>query len=375
MITNKTGLVLSFSLVLGLQGCSPESAGPPSGPVWNVVDVQINLEDGFSVLLYHDMEGLSGQDDPNSFRYSEPEYLESGRDFLVADVNAVAAGLFDGGVTEVFIVDGHGSGNRSPDLDYDKLDPRIQPISREETFDAYTGLVDGSNYDAVGVVGMHAKTGSGGFASHTYTLGIGLELNGQSITETEFVALSWGRIGVPVIFASGDDKLQGDLQTMPWLKYARVKNATSASTADLLPLEEARKILTSQAKLAAESVLESKYLDLRLPVLGTVRVAPPADLALLENVPGIEYENNGVSFSAGSLMEFYDGARALIGVARQSYTGVLFENLRQHEDAGEIFPAYVDSLFLRWLDTESGDYTAPEPPSPPDDGRRHHGYN
>ncbi len=74
-------------------------------------------------------------------------------------------------------------------------------------------------------------------------------------------------------------------------------------------------------------------------------------------------------------MEFYDGARALIGVARKSYTGVLLENLRQHADAGEIYSAYVDSLFLRWWDTESGEYTAPEPPSPPDDGRLYHGHN
>ena len=76
------------------------------------------------------------------------------------------------------------------------------------------------------VVGMHAKTGSGGFASHTFTLGIDLLINGQSITETELVALSWGRVGVPVIFASGDDRLAGDLETMPWIEYVTVKEAT-----------------------------------------------------------------------------------------------------------------------------------------------------
>lgn len=38
----------------------------------------------------------------------------------------------------------------------------------------------------------------------------------RSITETELIALSWGRVGVPVIFASGDDRLAADLATMPW---------------------------------------------------------------------------------------------------------------------------------------------------------------
>lgn len=357
------------------EGVNPSPNESPAGAPWTVVDASINLEDGFKVLLYHDMEGLSGQDNADSFRASEPEYSDYGRDLLVSDVNAVAAGLFEGGATEVHIVDGHGSGNRAPDLDYDQLDPRVQPVSREEAFDAYTGLVDGSDYDAVGVVGMHAKTGSEGFASHTYTLGIGLELNGQSITETEFVALSWGRADVPVIFASGDDRLESDLATMPWIKYARVKNATSASTVELIPVDEARATLTSQARVAAEQATEAKVLSLNLPVRGTVRVAPPANLSIMENVPGIDYENNGVSFTAHSLMEFYDGARALIGIARTAYPNVLFENLRAREDASEIFGAYRDALFDRWLDTESGRYEAPVPGAPAGDERPHHGYN
>jgi len=367
--------VVLVTFVSACNGVETTTTEVPTGAPWHVVDVEMNQEDGFKVLLYHDMEGLSGQDDANSFRASEPEYSEYGRDLLVADVNAVAAGLFEGGATEVHIVDGHGSGNRAPDLDYDQLDPRVQPVSRDEAFDAYTGLVDGSDYDAIGVVGMHAKTGSEGFASHTYTLGIGLELNGQSITETEFVALSWGRAGVPVIFASGDDKLEGDLVTMPWIKYARVKNATSASTVELIPVDEARAELTSQARAAAEDASQAKVLSLNLPVRGTVRVAPPADLSLLEDVPGIDFENNGVSFTAESLMDFYDGARALIGVARTAYPNVLFESLRAREDAPEIFGAYSDALFDRWLDTESGRYETPVPGGAAADERRHHGYN
>ena len=352
--------------------CSTPTEEWPSGAPWTVVDASPDLENGLTILLYHDMEGLSGQNDPNSFSSRNPEYSEYGRDLLVADVNAVAAGLFAGGATEVHIVDGHGSGNQAPDLDYDQLDPRVQPISRDEIFDAYTGLVEGSDYDAVGVVGMHAKTGSFGFASHTFTLGIGLELNGQSITETELVALSWGRIGVPVIFASGDDKLEADLLTMPWIKYAKVKNATSASTADLIPVDEARATLTAQARSAAETVAGAKYLSLNLPVMGAVRAAPPANLSALDGVPGIHYEDQHVSFVADSFMEFYDGSLGLIGVAT-GYRGVLFETVFTRDDGLEIRDAFVDALFQRWYDTESGLYERPEPLAPAD--RVHHGYN
>ena len=165
------------------------------------------------MLVLHDMEGLSGEDDPDQFRFGKPAYPR-GQELLVGDVNAVIEGLFAGGATEVQVVDGHGSGNPEPDVRTDLLDPRATQVFRDQAFDAYFDLPETAQFDAVAVVGMHAKTGSRGFASHTFTLGIELQVNGQSITETELVALSWGRFGTPVIFASGDDRLAADLETM-----------------------------------------------------------------------------------------------------------------------------------------------------------------
>ncbi len=51
----------------------------------------------------------------------------------------------------------------------------------------YVDLVAPEVHDAVVAVGMHAKTGSRGFASHTDTLGIEFLINGQTITESELV--------------------------------------------------------------------------------------------------------------------------------------------------------------------------------------------
>ncbi|HET7275620.1 MAG TPA: M55 family metallopeptidase [Longimicrobiaceae bacterium] len=170
------------------------------------------------VLVYHDMEGLSGQDDWRSFIYSHSEQYAHGQEMLVADVNAVIDGLFAGGADEVHVVDAHGSGNPRPDILQDRLDPRAEQIFRDEPFRQYVDLVEPGVYDAIAAVGMHAKTGSGGFASHTYTLGMEIVMNEMPLTETELIGYSWGRAGVPVIFASGDDRLAQDLQTMPWLR-------------------------------------------------------------------------------------------------------------------------------------------------------------
>jgi len=66
-------------------------------------------------------------------------------------------------------------------------------------------------------VAMHSKTGGGGFAEHTVNLGTDWILNGMSINESELLACSWGRIGIPLILVSGDDKLAEQLAWMNWL--------------------------------------------------------------------------------------------------------------------------------------------------------------
>ena len=58
----------------------------------------------------------------------------------------------------VQVVDGHGSGSPEPDIILDRLDPRAEMYSRPEPFEAYVDLVGFTDFDAIAVVGMHAKT-------------------------------------------------------------------------------------------------------------------------------------------------------------------------------------------------------------------------
>lgn len=364
MTTYRRGVALAL-LVLGCQ--SPTGDGVP----WRL-EPAAEVAAGPRILVLHDMEGLSGQDDPDSFRFGKPEYA-LGQELLAADVNAVIAGLFDGGAAEVHVVDGHGSGNPDPDIRSDLLDPRATQVFRQESFDTYFDLVAPGVYDGVAVVGMHAKTGSGGFASHTFTLGIEFRLNGQAITETELVALSWGRVGVPVVFASGDDVLQADLRTMPWIEYVAVKQATSASTVVLRPVEEARAELTAAATRAVQNLSSARVMVIDPPMQATLKAVPPASLAVLRGVPGLAYDENSVTFTAGDLREAYDGLVSLVGVARVGYDGLLRERLRGRPDGAAILTGYSDALFERWLDHESGRWRPSASSSPPTTGR-YHGY-
>lgn len=329
--------------------------------------------DGARILVYHDMEGLSGQGDPDTFRFTHPELYVEGRELLTSDVNAVIAGLFDGGAAVVHVVDGHGSGNPEPDLLLDDLDPRAEMLFRDEPFDAYVDLVEPDLYDAIAVVGMHAKTSSEGFASHTYTLGIDIIMNGMHLTETEIVAYSWGRVGVPLILASGDDRLGADLSTMPWIEFVEVKTATSASTADPRPVDEARADLQEGARQAMERRDQARVMRLGEPVEAAVRAVPPADLGVLDGVPGLRYTDGRVDFEAADFREAYDGATTLVNVARTGYEAVLVETVRSHPDGAELMRTYSDNLFARWLDIESGRWEAPPSPEPRDN-LRHFGF-
>lgn len=346
---------------------------PLGGEPWEVVETHPDITDGIRVLVLHDMEGLSGQDDWRSFSYGEEEYPR-GQELLAADVNAVIDGLFAGGATEVHVVDGHGSGNPEPDVRADLLDERATQVLRDEAFDTYFDLVAPDAYDAVAVVGMHAKTGSGGFASHTFTLGIEFRINGQSITETELVGLSWGRADVPVIFASGDDRLANDLQTMPWIEFVTVKKATSASTAEPRPVDEARSELRERAQRAVANLASAKVMKVNTPVVATLHAVPPASLALMDGFPGIDYEDNSVTFATDDLADAYDGLVAIVGVASRSYSGVLIEQLRARPDGEEILGAYGVALFERWLDVESRRWSAPERTTADTSGLKYHGY-
>jgi D-amino peptidase len=317
------------------------------------------------VLIYHDMEGLTGQSDPNTFRFAHPDRYEVGRAYLTGDVNAVISGLLEGGADEVHVVDGHGSGNPEPDLLLDQLDPRARLLRRDSLFDAYVDLVENGVYDAIAVVGMHAKTGSGGFASHTYTLGIDFVLNGMAVTETEIIGYSWGRVGVPVVFASGDDRLALDLaEAMPWLEFVTVKTANSASSATPRPVADARADLARGARRAMERRGEARAMRLTQPISAQLHAVPPADLSMMAAVPGIDYEDQRVTFESPDFRSAYDGLVGLVAVARAGYASVLSETARAM--AGPVFDrTYSDALFDRWLDFESGRWEPPPPSGHP----------
>jgi len=363
------GQVAIVVFLLGAEGAcersAPESPAARPGSSGRTLGPAAPDRDGvLKVLVYHDMEGLAGQSDWRTFEYRHREFYLRGQEMLVADVNAVIDGLFVGGAKVVHVVDAHGSGNPEPDILLDRLDPRAQLVLRDKPFRPYVDLVEKDAYDAVAVVGMHAKTGSRGFASHTFTLGMDIIFNEQSITETELIGYSWGRVGVPVIFGSGDDRLAHDLETMPWIKFVTVKKATSASTAEPRPVEEVHREMREAARRALAERDQTQVMQLTPPIRAALRVVPPASLELLKGVPGIDYREERVTFNARDLLEAYDGVVALIDVASVGYHQVLEETVRSQPGAQALRWEFEERLMNRWMDYESGRWSPSRPEAP-----------
>jgi D-amino peptidase len=332
-----------------------------------------NMDGITKILVYYDMEGISGQNDMRSLSFGNEEY-EQAREWLTNDVNAVIEGLFAGGADEVHVVDAHGSGNPDPDILVDKMDERAQLVSKDNPFDAYTALTEEGIFDAVAVVCMHSKTGGRGFAAHTYTIGMDWILNDMSINETEIIAYSWGRANVPVIFASGDDKLQEQLEWMDWLEYVSVKIAKGAGDADLIPFDEVHQNMREAAKRAVENLPNSKAIHLTKPIKAQLRAVYPARLDQLEGVPGIDYKDQTVTFSAETFQEAYDGITAFVGVATRGYVRLLGDVIDTHDNARKIYTEYGEKIDATWVEVESGLWKPPAKPEKKAAKRKYFGY-
>jgi len=330
-------------------------------------------EDGIiRILVYYDMEGTSGMNDIRQILYGNKEY-DAARDWLTDDVNATIDGLFAGGADEVHVVDAHGSGNPEPDVLLDRLDSRAEMIFREERFRPYADLAEKSVYDAVAVVCMHSRRGGGGFAAHSVTIGMEWILNDMSITESEIIAYYFGTINVPVIFATGDDKLEEQLEWMDWLEYVRVKKAKGPEDAELMPFETVHAEMRSDAKRAVENIATSKAVHLTLPIKAQLRASHPASLSQLKGVPGIDYADQTVTFEANDYKEAYDGMSALMGVATQGYSDLMMRAVQTQDNGSEIFNEFRDALIKAWMDVEAGRWKPPAAPKSSDPKKKYFG--
>jgi D-amino peptidase len=278
----------------GSAGAAAQAPGePPAGWAWNAI---APASSSIRVLLIYDMEGLVGVDRYEMTSCSYPDDYRAGQSHLAADVNAVVAGLVDAGARYIGVLDRHGSGcDDVPDLPTALLDPRATMLWPA------AGEVLDEEWDAVVLVGMHTAPGSDGFLEHTGSFGYARVVNGVSIMEPEQFALGVSRRGVPVIFASGDDRLERDFAArMPWVVFSVTKRALDRTTVVLRTVAEARADLRRDAATALRQRGEARTLSLVPPFEGAYRAVWPQSLAPLAALPGIDLTSGEIRVTASS---------------------------------------------------------------------------
>ena len=162
------------------------------------------------IMLMTDLEGVAGVLNFKEWCSPGAAYYTKAKRLLTEEANACIDGFFAAGATEVRVVDGHGPGAVDPEL----LDERatlqrgaatpVWPFTLDETFDGYA------------CVGQHAKsrtpwshiTHTGSFSTYE------MSVNGISIGEFGEMAFAAAELGVPVIFAAGEEAFAREAEAL-----------------------------------------------------------------------------------------------------------------------------------------------------------------
>lgn len=271
---------------------------------------------GPRVFVSADMEGIWGVVHAEQTSATSPEY-GAARRWMVEDVNAVVAGLFDAGAGEVIVNDSHGS---MRNIVADALSPKASLISgTPKPLSMMQGIDD--KFDAVVFVGYHARAGTApAVLDHTISGGTirAIRVNGQELPELGLNAAIAGYYKVPVILLTGDTETCSQAKTIlgDGLVTAAVKEATGRAAARMFPAEEARARLKEAAREALAKRKAIQPFRIAGPYTFDVEFhnSGQAELPLL--LPGVKRTAaRSVSFQATDYIEGFKLLRAVIALA------------------------------------------------------------
>jgi D-amino peptidase len=261
------------------------------------------------------MEGISGVATRRETATGWPPGMGKGDDherarvWMTADANAAIGGAFDGGATEVVVVDAH---DGMLNLLWDALDPRAELIRGYEN--RPHGMIQGVDLgcDAAFFVGYHARAADGrGVLSHTFTGPDTLwdiRLNGEQASEARFNAALAGEQGVPVALVTGDDVICEETRDwLPQVEIAVVKYALDRFTARCLPQATALERIRAAACRAAQRSGELQPYRVTTPVQLEMVFSDSSMAAAVARIPRAERSaDRAINYSAPSVQEAYD---------------------------------------------------------------------
>ncbi len=232
-----------------------------------------------TVYLFVDMEGISGI---TSAEQTTGALHEEGGRLMADDINACVAGCFAAGATDVVVKDGHWKG---VNVDPKRIDPRarlIQGVTPGVRFQDMEGS------EALILLGYHAKALTPcALLAHSYSSAAiqGMWLNGREVGEIGVDAAIAAEHKVPVVMVSGCDKVAAEASDwIPGVVTCQTKKSTGVQSADLVPVEEARRLIRIKTEEAIRRRKEIPLVQVQYPATlrwdylpkGSLRTYDPA---------------------------------------------------------------------------------------------------
>jgi D-amino peptidase len=217
------------------------------------------------IYISVDMEGVAGvvtadQLGPGGFEY------ERFRHFMTNETLAAVRAAKESGATAIVVSDSHGNGESLLIEEFPK-DVRIV-----RSWPRHGSMMAGldASFNAALFVGYHASTTNmHGVRAHTFSSAhlTRVALNGSAVTEGEFNAAYAGALGVPAIFASGDDAAMEELKSrLGNIETVETKKNLSFHSAETLTPEASCERIGAGVKAALARLPDFKPYTIKTPV-------------------------------------------------------------------------------------------------------------
>lgn len=196
-----------------------------------------------------DMEGISGVVNWTQVSTGkDSEDHDRFRALMVQDVNAAVEGALEAGATAILVNDAHAA---MRNILITALHPEAELVTGSpKPFSMVEGLDE--TFQAVFLIGYHARAGSPGVLNHTYSGSLmECRFNGQPVGETGLNAAVAGHFGVPVALVTGDDLVTREARDLLGpVRAVAVKHALGRYAARCLHPDRTRELIRVAAREA-----------------------------------------------------------------------------------------------------------------------------
>ena len=208
------------------------------------------------VYISADMEGITGVNHWDEVEHNKPSAYNQFQDRMTHEVVAACLGANNAGAKEIWVKDAHYSGRNI----LSELLPKNVKLIRGWSGHPYSMVQElDDSFDALIMIGYHSMAGQGGNPlAHTMSSAKidTLKINGQQTSEFFLHGNIAGKLGVPLIFVSGDAGLCEEVKEVsPNTTTHATMVGVGDSTINIQP-EESRNLIQQKVKEALSGNLK-----------------------------------------------------------------------------------------------------------------------